>query len=126
MQNQSYHQGRYSSFFIHFFSLPFLTVYDSGLVAWRPPPLRVQNCSCSKLCLMSQPLSLSKELTSHWSVLMSSARHNSCRKLPASNCSMERGTTEKTTEVQKLICDTVADLSHLISIIRSSHNPFSQ
>ncbi|KAG7243622.1 hypothetical protein INR49_011179 [Caranx melampygus] len=30
----------------------------------RPPALRVQNCSCSKLCLMSQPLSLSRELMS--------------------------------------------------------------
>lgn len=49
-------------------------------VQWRPP-LRAQNCSCSKPCLRSHPLCRSRELMSHWSVLMSSARHKSCMKL---------------------------------------------
>lgn len=59
--------------------LPFLPVGTKGLAPWRPPALRVQNCSCSKLCLMSQPLSLSRDRMSAGSVLMSSAKHSSCR-----------------------------------------------
>lgn len=59
--------------------LPFWPVCTSGLEERRPPALPVQNCSCSKLCLMSQPLSLSREPTSAGLVLTSSAKHSSCR-----------------------------------------------
>lgn len=74
---------------VQLISLPFAPGFDSGAVAVRPPPLRVQNCSCSKLCLTSQPFSLSRESTSRWSILTSSARHSERRKLLASSCGGE-------------------------------------
>lgn len=62
-------------------SSPFSPVPVTGpSVQWHPP-LRAQNCSCSKPCLRSHPLCRSRELTSHWSALMSSARHKSRMKL---------------------------------------------
>lgn len=92
-------QHYYSNVFVGCHQLSFspcLIVCVSGLVTWRPPALRAQNCSCSKLCRMSHPLSRSREPTSSRSVLVSSARHNSRRKLPTSNCTREeRRETDK-------------------------------
>lgn len=52
----------------------------------RPSAPLLQNWSCSRLCRMSQPLSLSRDRTSDGSVRTSSAKHSSCRKPPTFIC----------------------------------------